>query len=87
MRAAPLASPTPLTSWASATIAIVNVSARPTTIPIGRRRPPSALADRSAGTTGNTHGVIAVPAPAISANSDSSSMCPLEDAQESLRSC
>ena len=29
VRAAPAASPTPLTSWASATIAIVNVTARP----------------------------------------------------------
>ena len=54
-----------LTSCASATIAIVNVSARPSTIPSGRRRPPTALADSSAGTTGSTHGVIAVPAPAI----------------------
>ena len=63
VRAAPLARPTPLTSWASATIAIVNVAARPSTIPTGRRRPPSALADSSAGTTGSTHGVIAVPAP------------------------
>ncbi len=74
VRAAPLASPTPLTSWASATIAIVKVSASPSTIPTGRRRPPSALADSSAGTTGSTHGVIAVPAPAISANSISSSI-------------
>jgi hypothetical protein len=31
--------------------------------------------------------VIAVPAPAISANSNSSSICTLDDAQESLRSC
>ncbi len=69
VRAAPPASPTPLTSWASATIAIVNVSARPSTIPAGRRRPPIALADSSAGSTGSTHGVIAVPAPAINANS------------------
>ncbi len=68
VRAAPLARPTPLTSWASATIAIVNVVARPSTIPSGRRRPPTALADSSAGRTGSTHGVIAVPAPAISAN-------------------
>ena len=55
-RAAPLARPTPVTSWPSATIAIVNVTARPSTIPIGRRRPPSALADSSAGTTGRTQG-------------------------------
>ena len=68
VRAAPLARPTPLTSWASATIAIVNVVPSPSTIPSGRRRPPTALADSSAGRTGSTHGVIAVPAPAISAN-------------------
>ena len=75
VRAAPLASPTPLTSCASATIAIVNVTASPITIPSGRRRPPAALADSSAGRTGSTHGVIAVPAPAISANSISNSIC------------
>ena len=86
-RAAPLARPTPWTSWARATIAIVNVSASPTTIPIGRRRPPIALADSKAGTTGSTHGVIAVPAPAMNANSISSSICAADDGQESLRSC
>ena len=72
VRAAPEASPTPLAIWASATIAIVNVTASPSTIPSGRRRPPTALADRSAGRTGSTHGVIAVPAPAINANNISS---------------
>ena len=65
------ASPTPLTSCASATIAIVKVTASPSTIPSGRRRPPTALAASSAGSTGSTQGVIAVPAPAISANSSS----------------
>ncbi len=74
VRAAPPAIPTPLTSWARATIAIVNVTARPRTIPNGLRRPPVALADSSAGRTGRTHGVIAVPAPAIRANTISSSM-------------
>ena len=74
VRAAPLARPTPLTSCASATIEIVKVSARPATIPSGRRRPPTALADNSAGTTGSTHGVIAVPAPAISAKISSRSI-------------
>jgi acyl-CoA thioesterase len=36
-------------------------------IPAGLRRPPVALADRIAGSTGSTHGVIAVPAPAAKA--------------------
>ena len=80
VRAAPLARPTPLTSWASSTIAIVNVTPSPITIPIGRRRPPVALEASSAGTTGRTHGVIAVPAPAIRANSISRSICALDDA-------
>jgi hypothetical protein len=47
----------------------VNVTARPMTIPSGRRRPPVAPADSSAGRIGSTHGETAVPAPAISANS------------------
>jgi len=85
VRAAPLANPTPLTSWASATIAIVNVAPRPSTMPSGRRRPPTALADRSAGRTGRTHGVIAVPAPATKANTISRSIGP-DDAGRSLRS-
>ena len=80
VRAAPLARPTPLTSWASSTIAIVNVTPSPITIPTGRRRPPVALEASSAGTTGSTHGVIAVPAPAIRANSISRSICALDDA-------
>ena len=49
-----------------------NVSASPITTPSGRRRPPVAPADSSAGSTGSTHGVIAVPAPATNANSRSS---------------
>jgi len=72
VRAAPLARPTPLTSCARATMAIVNVTASPSTMPSGRRRPPRALAESSAGSTGSTHGVMAVPAPAIRANSNSS---------------
>ena len=46
----------------------MNVTPRPSTIPSGRRRPPLPLADRIAGSTGSTHGVIAVPAPATNAN-------------------
>ena len=61
--------------WARAMIEIVNVSASPAMIPKGRRRPPTALADSSAGSTGSTHGVIAVPAPATSANTISTSIC------------
>ena len=80
--AAPLASPTPFTSWASATIAIVNELASPITIPSGRRRPPTALADSSAGSTGSTHGVIAVPAPAIRAKSNNSGIGATDDAQK-----
>ena len=51
---------------------IVNVTARPSTIPSGRRRPPVAPAESSAGRIGSTHGESAVPAPAITANSMSS---------------
>src|SRR5579875_2600723 len=68
VRAALPPTPTPETIRASATIVTVNVAARPSTMPSGRRRPPSALADRIAGSTGRTHGVIAVPAPATNAN-------------------
>ena len=45
----------------------VKVTARPSTIPSGRRRPPVAPADSSAGRTGSTHGLTAVPAPATRA--------------------
>ena len=85
VRAAPLASPMPFTSCASATIAIVNVVVRPITIPSGRRRPPAALAESSAGSTGRTHGVIAVPAPAITANSISRGISPADGGQKRLR--
>jgi hypothetical protein len=44
-------------------------------MPSGRRRPPAALAESSAGSTGSTHGVIAVPAPASSANAIKTSIC------------
>src|ERR1700733_7228144 len=83
--AAPLARPTPLTNWARRTIAIVNVAASPSTIPIGRRRPPVALDASKAGTTGSTQGVIAVPAPAIRANSNSTTICETDDAAPVLR--
>src|ERR1700722_13725100 len=74
VRVAVAPSPTPLTIWANATIAIVKVTASPRTIPSGRRRPPTALADSTAGRTGSTHGVIAVPAPATNANSSNSNI-------------
>ncbi len=74
VRVAPLARPTPLAIWARATMAMVKVSARPTMIPNGRRLPPSALAEKSAGRTGRTQGVIAVPAPATKANSINSNI-------------
>src|SRR3954452_7717621 len=45
-------------------IVIVNVTVSPATMPNGRRRPPVPLADSSAGSTGSTHGVTAVAAPA-----------------------
>ena len=61
-------SPTPSTTFASPTIVTVNVIASPSTIPSGRRRPPVAPALSSAGSTGSTQGLTAVPAPASSAN-------------------
>ena len=73
------ATPTPFTSDDSATTAMVNVSASPSTIPIGRRRPPTALAESRAGSTGSTHGVTAVAAPATSANSVSSNIARADD--------
>jgi len=57
-------SPTPSTTVASPTIVTVKVIASPKTMPSGRRRPPVALALNSAGRTGSTHGLTAVPAPA-----------------------
>ena len=67
VRSVPSANPTPSTTEAIPTIAIVCVSAIPVTTPSGRRRPPLPLADSSAGSTGSTHGVIAVAAPARTA--------------------
>ena len=72
MRSAPLPSPTPSTTLAKPDDVIANVVASPITIASGRRRPPVALADSSAGSTGSTHGEIAVPAPATNANRTSS---------------
>ena len=68
VRVAPSPSPTPSTTSASTAIVTTNVIVSPVTIPSGRRRPPVALADSRAGSTGSTHGVIAVPAPARNAN-------------------
>ena len=84
-RAPEAARPTPLTSCASATIAIVNVIASPSTIPIGRRRPPAAPPARIAGSTGSTQGVMAVPAPASSANNINSSIGYSHHARKRLR--
>ena len=56
--------PTPSTTLARPTIVTVNVIDSPSTMPSGRRRPPTPPADSSAGSTGSTHGDSAVPAPA-----------------------
>jgi hypothetical protein len=56
------------------TIVTVKVSARPRTIPTGRRRPPVAPALSSAGRTGSTQGLSAVPAPATNAKTTSSAI-------------
>ena len=69
MKASPR--PTPSTTVASPTIVTVNVTASPSTIPSGRRRPPVAPALSSAGSTGSTHGLSAVPAPARKAKTTS----------------
>ena len=71
-RSAPSPRPTPSTTFAKPATVIANVVASPITIAIGRRRPPVAPADRSAGRTGRTQGEIAVPAPATNANRRSS---------------
>ena len=63
--------PTPSTTVASPTIVTVKVTASPSTIPSGRRRPPVAPALSSAGSTGSTHGLSAVPAPARKAKTTS----------------
>ena len=70
-------SPTPSTTFASPTIVTVNVTASPSTIPSGRRRPPVAPALSSAGSTGSTHGLSAVPAPARKANRTRRTTCPV----------
>ncbi len=67
VRVAPSARPTPSTTVASSAIVTTNVIVSPVTMPSGRRFPPVALADSSAGRTGSTHGEMAVPAPASSA--------------------
>src|SRR6185503_3603753 len=64
--------PTPSITLAKPATVIANVVASPMTIASGRRRPPVAPADSSAGSTGSTHGEIEVPAPAKNANSTSS---------------
>src|SRR4051794_30910291 len=69
-------SPTPSTTVASPTIVTVNVIASPSTMPSGRRRPPVAPALSSAGSTGRTQGLSAVPAPARKAKTTSSEMTP-----------
>ncbi len=68
VRTAPSGSPTPSITEASATIVTVNVVTSPRITPSGRRRPPLPVAASSAGSTGSTHGVSAVPAPATIAN-------------------
>ncbi len=52
----------------------VIVVVNPTTIANGRRRPPVELAASKAGSTGNTHGVNPVAAPASSAKARSNSI-------------
>jgi hypothetical protein len=72
VRTVPFGRPTPSITDASATIASVNVETRPRITPSGRRRPPLPADASSAGRTGRTHGVSAVPAPATNANRTSS---------------
>src|SRR3954470_13626685 len=73
-RVAESPSPTPSTTVASPTIVIVKVSDSPSTMPSGRRRPPVAPALSSAGSTGSTQGLSAVPAPATKAKRTRSEM-------------
>src|SRR4051794_18356442 len=73
-RVALLPRPTPSTTFAAPTIVTQKVRVRPATTPIGRRRPPAAEADSTAGSTGSTHGLIAVPAPATNANASRSAI-------------
>ena len=67
-------SPSASITYASPTIANVNVVARPITTPSGRRLPPVTPADSTAGRIGSTHGDSAVPAPAMNANTANSSI-------------
>ena len=76
VRTVPSGSPTPSITEASATIATVNVATRPQITPSGRRRPPVPAEASSAGSTGRTHGVSAVPAPATNANRTSRATAP-----------
>src|SRR3954453_4122771 len=71
MRRKSSGSPKASITYTSATVANVNDSVSPVTIPSGRRRPPVVPADRTTGSTGNTHGDTAVAAPAIRAKSAS----------------
>ncbi len=57
-------------------IVTVNVVTSPRITPSGRRRPPLPVAASSAGNTGSTHGVSAVPAPATIANRTSRNTAP-----------
>ncbi len=66
-RSGSLPRPTPSTTLATPTIVTVNVTDSPSTMPSGRRRPPTPPAESSAGSTGSTHGDRAVPAPASTA--------------------
>jgi hypothetical protein len=68
VRTAPPGRPTPSTSDASATIAIVKVAVSPVITPSGLRRPPLPAEASTAGSTGRTQGDSAVPAPATKAN-------------------
>ena len=76
VRVAPEASPTPSITVAMPTIATTNVTVSPRITPSGRRRPPVALAESRAGSTGSTQGVSAVPAPARTANATSRAIPP-----------
>ena len=62
LRVTPGPRPTPSMTLARPTIVTVKVTARPRAMPTGRRRPPVAPALSSAGSTGSTHGLSAVPA-------------------------
>ena len=63
----------PPTTEATPMMVMAKVTVSPKTIPNGRRRPPAPAAESKAGSTGSTHGEIAVPAPTTKANRSSSS--------------